>query len=164
MTNSEKDNYSNTFFKIVFDDSMDLDYNIKITMGDFNVAPNHKMDTSGYLHINNPNSRQFLDKMIPLNMMTDVFRHKHPDLRQYTFHKKQTKNYTRARLDYFLMSDDSLDMVKKVGIGKASSLSDHRPIYLHIALSKVQKGRGFWRLNNDFLYDPVYIIGCKKNY
>ena len=70
---------------------MDLDYNIKITIGDFNVAPDHKMDTSGYLHVNNPNSRQFLDKMIPLNMMTDVFRHKHPDLRKYTFHKKQTK-------------------------------------------------------------------------
>ena len=75
MTNSEKDNYSNTFFKTVFDDSMDLDYNIKITMGDFNVAPDHKMDTSEYLHINNPNSRQFLDKIIPLNMMTDIFRH-----------------------------------------------------------------------------------------
>ena len=81
--------------------------------------------------------------MIPLNIMTDVFRHKHPDLRKYTFHKKQTKNYTRARLDYFLISDDSLDIVKKLGIGKARSLSDHRPIYLHIALSKVQKVRGF---------------------
>ena len=94
--------------------------------------------------------------------MTDVFRQKHPDSRQYTFHKKQTKNYTRARLDYFLMNDDSLDLVKKVGIGKTSSLSDHRPIYLHIALSKVQKGRGFWRLNNDFLYDPAYIFGCNQ--
>ena len=60
------------------------------------------------------------------------------------------------------MNDDSLDMVKKVGIGKAISLSDHRPIYLHIALSKVQKGIGFWRLNSDFLYDPAYIFGCNQ--
>ena len=135
------------FFKTVFDDSLDLDYDVRITVGDYNVAPDHKMDTSGYLHINNPNSRKLLDRIIPLNMMTNVFRHKHPDLRQYTFHKKQTKNCTRARLDYFPMNDDSLDMVKKVGIGKASSLSDHRPILLHIALSKVQKGRGFWRLH-----------------
>ena len=81
--------------------------------------------------------------MSPMNNMTDLFRHKHPDLRQYTFHKKQTKNYTRARLDYFLMNEDSLDLVRKVGIGKASLLSDHRPIYLHIALSTVQRDRGF---------------------
>ena len=37
MTNCHNDNYSNT--------SMDLDYNVKITVGDFNVAPNHGMDT-----------------------------------------------------------------------------------------------------------------------
>ena len=41
--------------------------------GDFNVAPDHNMDTLGYLHVNNPNSRFFIDKMKSLNMMTDVF-------------------------------------------------------------------------------------------
>ena len=45
MTNCHNDNYSNTFFKTVFENSMDLDYNVKITVGDFNVAPNHGMDT-----------------------------------------------------------------------------------------------------------------------
>ena len=45
MTNCHKENYSNTFFKTVFNNSMDLDYNVKITVGDFNVAPNHDMDT-----------------------------------------------------------------------------------------------------------------------
>ena len=114
--------------------------------GDFNVAPDPNKDTLGFLHINNPNSRQFIKRMKSLNMLTDVFRHKHPELRQYTFSKKQTKNYTRSRLDYFLINDDLLDLVKKVGIGKTTTLSDHKPIYLHIALSKVQKGRGFWRL------------------
>ena len=37
MTNCHNDNSSNT--------SMDLDNNVKITVGDFNVAPNHDMDT-----------------------------------------------------------------------------------------------------------------------
>ena len=154
MTNNETDNYSNIFFKSVFDDSFDSEYDVTLMVGDFNVAPDHNMDTMGYLHINNINTRQFIDPMKSLNMLTDAFRHKHPELRQYTFNKKQTKNYTRARLDYFLISDDSLDLVKKVGIGKTTTLSDHRPIYLHIALSKVQKGRGFWWLNGDFLTDP----------
>ena len=52
--------------------------------------------------------------------------------------------------------------LKKVGIGKVCTLSDHRPIFLHISLSKVQKGRGFWRLNNDLLTDPKFIFGCNQ--
>ena len=36
------------FFKTVFDDSMDSEYDVKLMIGDFNVAPNHKMDLMGY--------------------------------------------------------------------------------------------------------------------
>ena len=72
ITTSDKDNYSNTFFKTVFDNSFDLEYDIKIIVGDYNVAPDHNMDTSEYLQINYPNSRRFLDRVILLNMMTDV--------------------------------------------------------------------------------------------
>ena len=55
-----------------------------------------------------------------------------------------------------------MDMVKKIGIGKVSALSDHRPICIHITPSKVQKGRGFWRLNGDLLIDPEYITECNQ--
>ena len=37
--------------------------------------------------------------------------------------KKQTNNFTRARLDYFLLNDNSTDLVKKVGIGRVCYLS-----------------------------------------
>ena len=50
--------------------------------------------------------------------------------------------------------------LKKVGIGKVCTLSDHRPIYLHISFTKVQKRRGFWRFNSDLLLDPKFIFGC----
>ena len=89
MTNNETDNYSNIFFKSVFDDSLDSEYDVTIMVGDFNVAPDHNMDTMGYLHINNINSRQFIDRMKSLNMLTDAFRHKHPDLQQYSFNNKK---------------------------------------------------------------------------
>ena len=95
-------------------------------------------------------------------MMTDVFRHKHPDARKYTFSKKQARNHTRARLDYFLINDDSLDLVSKVGMGRENSLSDHSPIYLHLNLSKIKKGRGFWRLNCDFLKEPEFVFGINN--
>ena len=134
-----------------------MDYDVTTMVGDFNVAPDHTKDTLGYLHVNNPNKRRFINRMMSLNM-TDVYRHKQPDLRQFTFNKKEKMNYTRARLDYFLINDDSLDLVKKVGICKGTTFSDLRPIYLHISLSKVQKGRGFWRLNWDFLTEPEYVF------
>merc|ERR1711888_78627 len=130
--------------------------------GDFNVAPDHNLDTMGYLHINNPNTRFFMNRMKSLNMLTNVFRHQHPDARKYTFNKKQTRNYTRARLDYFLINDDSLDLVSKVGIGRVNNLSDHSPIFLHLNLSKIKKGRGFWRLNCDFLKEPEFVFGINN--
>ena len=106
---SESENYSDKFFKTIFDDRTDIDYDVTIMVGDFNVAPDHNKDTLGYLHVNNPNTRLFIERMKSLNMLTDAFRHKHPDLRRYSFSKKQARNHTKARLDYFLINDDSLD-------------------------------------------------------
>ena len=85
---SEQENYSSKFFREVFDDSKDTDYDVTIMAGDFNVAPDPNKDTLGYLHINNPNTRRFIERIKSLNMMTDMYRHKKPDLRQYTFYKK----------------------------------------------------------------------------
>ena len=89
ITRNEGDNDSNTFFKTVFNNEDDDNYDIKAIVGDFNVAPKHDMDTAGYLHINN--TRNFLDKMIPLCNLTDIWRKK-PQARQYTFFKGQTNN------------------------------------------------------------------------
>ena len=35
-----------------------------------------------------------MDRKKSMNMMTDIFRQKHPDARKYTFSKKQAHNYT----------------------------------------------------------------------
>merc|ERR1711867_54326 len=74
-------------------------------------------------------------------MITDVFRHKHPDTRKFTF------------------SNNSLDLVSKVGMGRENNLSDLCPIFLHFNLSKIKKGRGFWQLNCDFLKEPEFFFG-----
>ena len=41
-------------------------------------------------------------------------------------------------------------------------MSDHSPIYLHVTFSRVQKGRGFWTLNNDFLNEPEFVFGMNS--
>ena len=76
MTCNETENYSNTFCKTIFEDSLDSDKDITLMVGDFNVVPDHIKDTLGYLHNNNPNTRRFIDRMKSLNMLTEVFRHK----------------------------------------------------------------------------------------
>lgn len=104
MTKNDTDNYSNKFFKTVFDDTDKEDYDVRIKVGDFNVAPVHEKDTAGCLHVNNQNSRNFLERMLPLSNLTEVYRNKYPELQQYTLNKRQTNNYTRTRKDYFLMN------------------------------------------------------------
>ena len=51
-------NESSVFFKEVFRDDEDTEYEHIIMTGNFNVAPVHTNDTSRYLHINNANTRR----------------------------------------------------------------------------------------------------------
>ena len=47
-------------------------------------------------------------------------------------------------------------------VGIEIALSDHCPVYLHLSLTKVVRGRGFWRLNNNFLKEPEYVFGLNN--
>ena len=57
---SESENYSDIFFKTVFDDRYDIDFDVTLMVVDYNVAPDHNKDTLGYFHVNNPNTRLFM--------------------------------------------------------------------------------------------------------
>ena len=72
----------------MFDDNIDAGYDVVMMADDFNVAPDPNKDMLGYLLVNNSNSRNFMERMKSLCMLTDVFRHKNPDTRKYTFSKK----------------------------------------------------------------------------
>ena len=91
MTLSGPENESRVFFQKVFDDMND-----KIIIGDFNVAPSHTHDSSGYLHINNQNSRDYLTRKIEQCDLTDIWRFKNPKSRQYTFGKKSRLKITQG--------------------------------------------------------------------
>ena len=54
---NDDNNDSTEFFRTVMDDTGDEEYNHRIMVGDYNVALKHEKDTSGYLHVNNPNTR-----------------------------------------------------------------------------------------------------------
>ena len=85
---SGRENESRVFFQKVFDDTNENKYTHKITLGDFNIALNHMYNTSGYLHINNPNSRDYPTRKIEQCNLTDIWRLKNPKSKQNTFGKK----------------------------------------------------------------------------
>ena len=71
---NDLENESTKFFNMIMDDTDEEVYEHKFTLGDFNVALNHDTDTAGYLHINNPNSRELLIRKMHLNNMVDIWR------------------------------------------------------------------------------------------
>ena len=72
-SNPNVDNKDSTmFFKTVMDDTGDEEYNHRIMAGDYNVALNHEKDTSGYLHVNNPNTREYVTRQANLSNLIDI--------------------------------------------------------------------------------------------
>ena len=60
------------FFKSIFDDSNDMEYDHCVMTGDYDVTLKHETDTNEYLHINNPCLRQYMKMRIATNDLTDI--------------------------------------------------------------------------------------------
>ena len=88
---NDPSNESTRFFETIMDDTDEDTFLHKFTVVDYNVALNPMLDTSGYLHVNNPNSREFLIRKIDLCNLVDIWRQRNPNCRQYTFNKKTSK-------------------------------------------------------------------------
>ena len=95
----------NTQTKQFFEDTMYQEFDHILYAGYYNIAFNHKVDTCGYIHVNNPNLRQYIKSRISMNKLTDIWRESNTSTRAFTFNKKkQDANRTNAWQDYFLVS------------------------------------------------------------
>ena len=98
------DNERNTFFSDL-DDYIMADHD-NILVGDFNCTTNERLDKLG----GNPNSRQFatrtLKNLCNKYHLTDIWRDRHKDERNYTWTGRHPLNMTfiRTRIDRFLTS------------------------------------------------------------
>lgn len=112
-----------------------------IIAGDYNTAhkeidlknPKSNEKNTGFL----PIERKWLDKLISKNFV-DIFRHKNPDKEgEYTWWSYRFKCREKNigwRLDYFFITDDIVDIVKKAWHGNDVLGSDHCPSYLTLEL------------------------------
>ncbi|KAK3084078.1 hypothetical protein FSP39_007782 [Pinctada imbricata] len=130
-----------------------------ILAGDFNLVIDPEKDYYNYKHINNPNARKVvLDLMEEFNL-TDVWRVHNKESKGFTWSVRNP--YKRARLDFFLVSDELMNIVESSQISPGYR-TDHSLIEICLKFENQEKGRGFWRFNNSLLRDKKYIDKVKQ--
>ena len=98
-------------------------------------------------------SREVVLRMKDIHALTDPWRVKLENICRYT---RCRNNPTRkARLDFFLISDELMALVDNINIA-AGYRSDHSRIELHLIFNKFEKRKGFW-FNNTLLSHQSYI-------
>jgi len=124
-----------------------------IIVGDFNTTLNSELDRAGHRSsVYHPNSRNAINSICANLDLLDIFRYNYPSTVRYTWRRRRQA----SRIDYFLISFSLTSFVDKVVI-EDSLRSDHSLIGLSVITSKIPRGRGFWRMNQDFLSDKTFI-------
>ena len=92
--------------------------------------------------------------------LVDVWRVQHPNDLKYTWSRsKPTKMF--CRLDFFLASHGLFDQIKSSSIIPGYD-SDHSAVTLIIELNKIDRGKGYWKLNCSHLKNQDYIDLIKR--
>lgn len=149
------------FFESLFKSIEEIGNSSFIICGDYNLIQDPNIDTFNYKHINNPKARNCILKLIKEKNLFDPFRESFPTLKRYTWRRKNPLK--QARLDFFLVSEETINFVKKTKI-ETGYKSDHSIITLTLVLDNFQHGKSLWKHNNAHLKDEEYLkVINKKN-
>ena len=127
----------------------------RILIGDFNVALNPKIDRSNKDSKNNNKSMEIINKYLEDSLMSDVWRERNPDRKTYTFCRSKP-HFIGSRLDYAIVDSSITEWVNKIDIIPGYR-TDHSAIVMNIIPFNVDRGRGYWKLNNQVLYELKYL-------
>ena len=130
--NQDQPDFFDTIQELI--DSNTLDY--LIICGDMNLALDQQLDCYNYQHINNPKSRTKVLKLLNQYNMVDVYRHLFPNKKTYTW--KRQNPTKKARLDYFLVTNQLLDSILESEI-TSGYRTDHSMIKLKLQLNKFEE-------------------------
>ena len=131
------------FFEAVFNESGITQEKYKILVGDFNVPLNFARDTNCINDTRKRAREKIHEKMLDQNLI-DIFRTKKGNREFFTYSNREESK--KSRLDYFLVSENLVQNVPKVGHG-IYFRSDHRSIDLHIDFSNIKSGKKRWRFS-----------------
>ena len=142
------------FFKKISTYVDDIGNTEIIICGDYNCVINPELDYYNYKGINNAKARDEVLKLINEKYLIDSFRENFPTTKKFTWKKKNPCK--QARLDYFLISENLLQFVKKSDI-HPSYRSDHSMITLELNYTNFIHGKSYWKHNKSLLSDIEYL-------
>ena len=137
----------------------DFSNDFTILCGDYNLVQDFEKDCFNYNNINNPRSRETVQKLKSDLNLIDPFRTYNPTKRSYTWQRKIPIKL--ARLDFFLISEELLSVVENISITPGYR-TDHSMVKLEIRLNNIKKGQGFWKFNNSLQKDHTYVNKVKQ--
>ena len=108
--------------------------------GDLNMHLDFNMDSHGNLHPSNPQNSYHVRNLNESHSMEDVYRHRHPNRRQYTYYRDNPVK--RSRLDYFLSTPSILANTCHIEI-LPIAFSDHCPVRMIFDYHKVINAKAY---------------------
>ena len=124
-----------------------------IITGDFNSVMSCELDIiSGNPH--SEKEMKMFKKSVEELDLTDTWRNFHCDEKAFTWSRQNP--FIARRLDYAFTSDSLLNHIVSCDISSVAN-TDHRAVILEINDEKFVRGPGYWRFNNSYLKDPIFI-------
>ena len=159
--NVEKD--KSIFFKILKDklNQIGVTRNDSIILGgDWNSILDSGIDKSGGRELPRDTITMDMKSLLLELEVTDIWRLKNPMTKRFTYRQRQP--LIQSRLDYFMITNNLIDMVKNVQIN-SSFCSDHSSISLQLSyLPKQDRGNSFWKFNVSLISDEEYVTNLKQ--
>jgi len=116
---------------------------LKLIGGDFNETLNNQLDrTSRSTHTTVATNKNVnLSNMIKEHNLTDIWRHTHPDKKQFTWRRKN--NVDKSRIDYWLIENNLIPLMSSTDIRPAIiKYTDHMAISIKLK-TPLKRGPGF---------------------
>ena len=155
-------NDNQEFIEIVFLETLGRSRDDYLIMaGDWNTILDNNLDKlGGAAQHADKNYQNFINTMISDYGLCDIFRLLGGDERTYTHFNKKYK--TASRLDFFSIDENLANFpVCHTDISHSYN-SDHSYVSLNIQGSSIEKGRGYWKLNNSHLRDEEFVNEVKE--
>ena len=147
------------FFLDVFAKVDQFTFSSLIIGGDFNAVLGPLDYQGGRQSHSNVKARDMINVLIDEFNLLDIWRHFHPNLRQYTRHQRNPK--VLSRLDFILVSDNFVNNCLNSKIIPGVN-SDHSIVVFQFNDNQPNKGPGFWKLNCSYVHNDVDFINLVK--
>ena len=123
--------------------------------GDWNTVLNNSLDkVGGSLAHGNKKCQSFLNSLMAEVGLFDPFRLEYPTDKKFTHFNKKCK--TGTRLDFFLVDNNVINLPVCSSSVTHGFRSDHSYVELSLQGNKIDRGRGYWKLNNSLLEIPEF--------